>query len=74
MVCGILMVFSDQAFIFLFLPFALAIGLAAARTKAFHIALLCLSLLFFYWTSGFHTLLLLISIGVNYAGALMLSK
>jgi len=74
MVCGILMVFSDQAFIFLFLPFALAITLAAARTKAFHIALLCLSLLFFYWTSGFHTLLLLISIAVNYAGALMLSK
>jgi len=66
------MVFSDQIFLFLFLPIALALGLASVRTQSFHAGILCLSLTFFYWASGYQTLLLIASIAGNYVGARLL--
>ncbi|XSG82633.1 MAG: MBOAT family O-acyltransferase [Methyloligella sp. ZOD6] len=68
------MVFSDQSFVFFFLPLALAVCLGLWRTRAFHGAVLLFSLVFFYWSSGWLTLVLIASIALNYSGGLLVSR
>ena len=60
------MVFSDPKFLFLFLPVALLAGLAVRKSPLFSPAILVFSLIFFYWSSGIFTLLLVASIIYNY--------
>ena len=67
------MVFSDASFLFLFLPLALVIGLAAQRV-AFVPAVLLTSLLFYFWTGGAMTIILVASILINYVGGLVLAR
>lgn len=61
------MVFSDPKFLFVFLPAALIAGLLFRRTALFSPVILLFSLVFFYWSSGAYTLLLLASIAANWA-------
>lgn len=68
------MVFSDQVFIFFFLPLALLICLPTRRTRFFTTSISLLSLTFFYWESGSLTLILIFSIFINYAGGLALLR
>ena len=56
------MVFSDPKFLFLLLPIALVAGLLTRRSPLFSPVILVVSLVFFYWTSGAYTLLLIASI------------
>lgn len=60
------MVFSDPKFLFLFLPVALLAGLAVRKSPLFSPVILAFSLVFFYWSSGIFTLLLIASIVLNY--------
>jgi len=66
------MVFSDQSFVFLFMPIAILTCIAVLRTRLFHLAILFFSLTFFYWSSGALTLILIFSITLNYAGAYLI--
>lgn len=66
------MVFSDQVFVFFFLPIALLICLPTRRTRFFVAAISLSSLTFFYWESGSLTIILLFSIAMNYVGGLLL--
>tara|TARA_R110000751_G_scaffold234229_3_gene335403 strand:- start:24088 stop:25509 length:1422 start_codon:yes stop_codon:yes gene_type:complete len=68
------MVFSDPAFIFWFLPFALILGLSCIRTALFPWVVFAVSLLFYYWTSGSYTLLLVSSIALNFCGGLIIHR
>ncbi|KXF76555.1 hypothetical protein ATN84_10860 [Paramesorhizobium deserti] len=68
------MVFSDQGFIFFFLPITLAVCLTLRGTRAFNPAILVASLIFFYWESGVLTLILLFSIVLNYIGGLIICR
>ena len=68
------MVFSDQAFLFLFLPMTLLIGTCLHGTRFLSPSILLSSLVFFYWSSGAYVLLLLTSIGLNFAGALAVER
>ena len=63
------MVFSDPSFLFLFLPIALAGGLAFRRFGFAPFVLLA-SLLFYFWSAGYDTWILIFSIAVNFAGGL----
>jgi len=67
------MVFSDPKFLFVFLPAALIAGLLFRRTALFSPVILLFSLIFFYWSSGAYTLLLLVSIAANWAFGLAVS-
>lgn len=67
------MVFSDQVFVFLFLPVALLICLPTRRTQWFATAISLTSITFFYWESGSLTAILILSILMNYAGGLILA-
>ena len=66
------MVFSSQAFLFLFLPLALFIGLSTFQTRFSSAAILILSLIFFSWGAGFYVLLLIASIALNFFGGLLI--
>jgi len=68
------MVFSDQTFLYLYLPFTLAIGTLLHRTRFFPTFILLSSLIFFYWSSGAYVLLLLTSIALNFVGALAVER
>lgn len=68
------MVFSDQTFLFFFLPLTLICAVAANRTRLFQPLLLLTSLNFFYWSSGIFVLLLLFSIGLNYLGGIAVER
>ena len=68
------MVFSDQAFLFVFLPVALLFGILVRRTRYFPAVILIFSLAFFYWSSGSYVLLLLASIAINYTGAIAVER
>ena len=68
------MVFSDQVFVFFFLPIALLICLPTRRTRYFAVTIALSSLAFFYWESGSLTIILLFSIAMNYLGGLLLWK
>lgn len=62
------MVFSDQIFLFGFLPLALLLGLPSVGTPLRGLVILILSLVFFWWSSGDFTLLLIASIAINFLG------
>lgn len=64
------MVFSDQAFLYLYLPITLLLGVILSGTRFFPPFILLSSLVFFYWSSGLYVFLLLVSIALNYTGAL----
>ena len=68
------MVFSDQAFVFFFLPISIALGLLAIRLKFFAPMALFLGLSFFYGSSGLYVLLLVVSITLNYFGGLAVER
>ena len=59
------MVFSDPVFLFAFLPVSLILILLAVP-RAHNLAILVFSLVFYYWTSGWLTLLLAASIVGNW--------
>ena len=59
------MVFSDPVFLFAFLPVSLVVILLAVP-RAHNLAILVFSLVFYYWTSGWLTLLLAASIVGNW--------
>jgi alginate O-acetyltransferase complex protein AlgI len=65
------MVFSDASFVFLFLPVALTISLLLHRI-AFAPVLLVSSLVFYWWSAGNATLILVLSIMINHVGGLVL--
>jgi alginate O-acetyltransferase complex protein AlgI len=67
------LVFSSPYFVFLFLPAALAIMLAARRW-AFLPAIFLVSLAFYFWSAGPRALILVGIVVVNYVGALLLSR
>jgi alginate O-acetyltransferase complex protein AlgI len=67
------MVFSSPNFLFLFMPLALLLCLAA-RGAWFLIAVCAVSLLFYYWSSDSYVLVLLAVAGLTYFGALRLAK
>ena len=68
------MVFSDVAFVYAFLPVALLFIVPVLRTRVAPAAILLFSLLFFYWTSGLYTILLVVSIALNYLAGLLLGR
>ncbi|MBB6408809.1 MBOAT family O-acyltransferase [Mesorhizobium sangaii] len=68
------MVFSDQAFLFLYLPITLLLGSLLSRTRLFSPFIFLSSLIFFYWSSGVYVLLLLFSIVLNFAGAIAVGR
>lgn len=68
------MVFSDPTFIFFFLPITISLCLALRRTRLFNASIAIFSLIFFYWESGYLTLILLFSIALNYAGGIVLNN
>lgn len=68
------MVFSDQAFLFIYLPVALSLGSFLSRTGFFSPFMLISGLIFFYWSSGIYILLLVFSIALNFAGAIAIER
>jgi alginate O-acetyltransferase complex protein AlgI len=66
------MVFSSPNFLFLFLPLALAVC-PLGRSASYLSALFGVSLLFYFWSSGINTLILLGIIAANWYGALVLT-
>lgn len=67
------MVFSDQSFLFLFLPVTLVIYFTLRATPFATTVILLASLVFYFWTSGFHVLLLVASLLINFLGGLWVS-
>lgn len=59
------MVFSDPIFLFLFLPVILAIAYLL-RKRGFFLSIFLFSLAFYFWSSGYHALLLVGSISFNF--------
>jgi alginate O-acetyltransferase complex protein AlgI len=66
------MVFSDGAFVFIFLPLAL-LALLAVR-DSFAVGAFIFSLLFYMWSSGAYALILLGNVALNYRGGLALQS
>ena len=67
------MLFSSMTFLFLFLPIVCAVYLIVS--KRFKNDVLLLASFFFYaWGEPHYVLIMLLSIGVNYSGALLLEK
>jgi alginate O-acetyltransferase complex protein AlgI len=66
--------FSDQSFLFVFLPAVMLLGLPLVSTRYFPGFLFASSMFFYFWSSGYQVLVLLLSIGFNYAGALSLER
>lgn len=67
------MVFSNAVFLFLFLPIVL-LGYYLLRGRARNYWLLAVSLLFYAWNKPSFLLILIASILLNYAGALLVDK
>ncbi|HEX7502490.1 MAG TPA: MBOAT family protein, partial [Acidobacteriota bacterium] len=67
------MIFSTPAFLFLFLPPVLLVGLFL-RTRAQNVFLLAASLLFYAWGEGWFVLLLLASALFNHCAGLSIEK
>ena len=67
------MVFSDPVFLFAFLPVSLLLILLSV-SRAHNLAILVFSLAFYYWTSGWLTLLLVGSILGNWGLGLMIQR
>jgi alginate O-acetyltransferase complex protein AlgI len=67
------MVFSSSYFLFLFLPLALAICLPL-RGWLYLAAITLVSLAFYFWSAGTHTIILAGIIVVNWLGALALTR
>jgi alginate O-acetyltransferase complex protein AlgI len=68
------MVFSDQTFLFIFLPVSIGLGVLSSGTRLFPVSILIFSLIFFYWSSGAYALLLVASIVLNFAGGLAVER
>lgn len=68
------MVFSDQSFVFLFLPLVITLYFPLRGTRFAATLLLIASLTFYFWTSGYFVLLLVASILINYLGGLWIDK
>jgi alginate O-acetyltransferase complex protein AlgI len=66
------MVFSDSAFVFLFLPLAL-LGLIPA-SRFFAPAAIIFSMLFYAWSSGAYVLILAANIALNFRGGIALEE
>src|SRR5262245_33178279 len=67
------MVFSSTTFLFLFLPVVLLIYFISP-TRFKNLVLLAASLLFYAWGEKFFTVLMLVSIVLNYASALLIER
>ena len=68
------MVFSDLAFVYFFLPLALLGILPIIKTRAGPLIILLFSIGFFYWSSGAYTLILLLSLAINYGAARVMTR
>ncbi|MEO1151679.1 MAG: MBOAT family O-acyltransferase [Pseudomonadota bacterium] len=68
------MVFSDRTFLFLFLPIALGVLFALRPLRAHIFAIIFLSLIFYYYSSGALVLLLLGVAGLAWAGGLLVNR
>jgi len=68
------MVFSDQTFLFFFLPVTLAIGIGLRRTNVFTAFLFFSSISFYFWSGGAQVLLLIFSGVLNYCGGLHVGR
>lgn len=67
------MVFSNAVFLFIFLPVVI-LGYYLLRGRVRNYWLLAVSILFYAWNKPSFTIILLISIVLNYIGALILEK
>ena len=67
------MVFSSPNFLFVFMPIALALCLLL-RGHGFRLAIIGVSFLFYYWSSGAYLLVLLAAAALSYLGGEMLSR
>jgi len=67
------MVFSSATFIFYFLPLTLLLYYVSPRFSR-NALLVAVSLLFYVWGAGYFTLLLLLSVAVNYLIGLALGR
>jgi alginate O-acetyltransferase complex protein AlgI len=67
------LVFSDPAFLLLFLPIAALLILSLAR-MAHSLTILCVSLVFYFWSSGWIVSILVFSIVFNWGCALALQR
>ena len=65
------MIFSSVIFLFLFLPFCLALYFLAPK-KGRNLFLFFASLIFYAWGEGLYVLLLLISIFINYSSGMLI--
>lgn len=68
------MVFSSFTFLFIFLPLVLLTYFMAKKRKLRNIVLFIFSLIFYAWGEPVYVLLMLLSISVNYAVALIIEK
>lgn len=68
------MVFSSATFLLAFLPFFLAIYFALPWRPAKNIALLVASLIFYAWGEPVYIWLMIISMTINWAGGVLISK
>ena len=68
------MVFSSFTFLFIFLPLVLLTYFIAKKRKLRNIVLFIFSLIFYAWGEPVYVLLMLLSIIVNYAVALIIEK
>ncbi len=68
------MVFSDQAFLFFFLPICLALGLLLRSSRHFTTFLFFASLSFYFWSAGYQVWLLVFSAIFNYFAGLAVAK
>jgi D-alanyl-lipoteichoic acid acyltransferase DltB (MBOAT superfamily) len=66
-------VFSDQSFVFLFLPVALVLYFLLRSTPFALAIILITSLAFYYWSAGFQSLILVASILINFVGGLWIA-
>ena len=67
------MVFSSPNFLFVFMPIALALCLLL-RGRGFRLAIIGISFLFYYWSSGAYLLVLIAAAALSYLGGEMLSR
>ena len=70
---GCAVVFSDQSFVFLILPAALVLYFAFRATPLALAIVLLTSLVFYYWSAGFQSLILVASILINFFGGLWIA-
>lgn len=68
------MVFSSSVFLFAFLPLFLVVYFLAPRISIKNVVLLAFSLLFYAWGEPVYVFLMIGSIFINWAMALMIDK